>query len=252
VKLNGVVTVDGVVMENYWNRALPLPSTGPLQLQTHGGEIRFRELWVREIAADEANMLLAAHGADGFVSVYDGKTFAGWQGDTDSYEIVDGAIRCKAGKGGNVFTSKRWADFAVRLQFQLPPGGNNGLAIRYPGQGDPAYAGFEVQVLDDTAPQYQKLKDYQYHGSVYGLVPSVRGYLRPVGEWNFEEVTVRGSHFTVTLNGTTIVDADVARLTSHLKDHVGVARTEGHFGFCGHQDPVGFRDIRIRELAAAK
>jgi len=142
VKLNGIVTVDGVVMENYWNAALPLQREGPLQLQTHGGEIRFRELWVREIPSDEANAALAAPGSDGFAPVFDGKTFAGWQGDTDSYEVKDGAIQCKAGKGGNLFTAKSYTDFAVRLQFKLPPGGNNGLAIRYPGQGDPAYAGF--------------------------------------------------------------------------------------------------------------
>ncbi len=106
-------------------------------------------------------------------------------------------------------------------------------------------------MLDDSAAQYAKLQPYQYHGSVYGLVPSARGYQRPVGEWNFEEVTVRGTHFTVTLNGSTIVDADITGLTSHLKDHIGVSRREGHFGFCGHQDPVAFRDLRIKELPAA-
>lgn len=252
VKLNGTVTVDGVVMENYWNRALPLPRTGPLQLQTHGGEIRFRNLMVREIGGDEANQLLAANAAQGFESVYDGKSFAGWLGDTDSYEVKDGAIQCKAGKGGNVFTAKTYRDFSVRLQFKLPPGGNNGLAIRYPGEGDPAYVSFEVQVLDDSAPQYKTLQEYQYHGSVYGLVASHRGYQRPVGEWNFEEVTVRGSHFLVMLNGTPIVDADTKGLESHLKGHVGKDRTEGHFGFCGHQDPVAFRGMQIKVLDAAK
>ncbi|MCA8963907.1 MAG: DUF1080 domain-containing protein, partial [Planctomycetes bacterium] len=240
VKLNGVVTVDGVVMENYWNRALPLPASGPLQLQTHGGEIRFRELWVREIPADEANAMLRALHGDRFVSVFDGASWQGWQGDTDSYEIEDGAIRCKAGKGGNVFTERSYSDFAVQLQFKVPPGGNNGLAIRYPGKGDPAYAGFEVQVLDDSAEKYAKLQPYQYHGSVYGMVPSKRGYQRPVGEWNFEVVTVRGSHFTVELNGTVIVDADVAGLESHLENHVGKDNTAGFFGFCGHNDPVSF------------
>ncbi len=248
VKLNGVVTVDGVVMENYWNRALPLPASGPLQLQTHGGEIRFRELWVREIPTDEADDLLRAVHGDQFVSVFDGATFEGWQGDTDSYDIVDGAIRCKAGKGGNLFTTRSYSDFAVQLQFLVPPGGNNGLAIRYPGKGDPAYAGFEVQVLDDSAPKYATLQPYQYHGSVYGMVPSQRGYQRPVGEWNFEVVTVRGSRFTVELNGTVILDADVAGLPSHLQNHVGKDRTEGFFGFCGHNDPVSFRNVRIADL----
>lgn len=248
VKFNGVVTVDGVVMENYWDRSLPLPRTGPLQLQTHGGEIRFRNLTVREIGTPEANALLAAQSGQGFTELFDGKSLAGWQGDVDSYEVVDGAIRCRAGKGGNLFTKDRYADFTARLQFRVPPGGNNGLAIRYPGQGDPAYTGFEVQVLDDSAPQYAKLQDYQYHGSVYGMVPSHRGYQRAVGEWNYEEVTVRGDHFLVMLNGVPIVDADTKGVASHLKNHVGKDNTEGFFGFCGHQDPVEFRAVAIRSL----
>ncbi|MBM4061333.1 MAG: DUF1080 domain-containing protein [Planctomycetes bacterium] len=252
VELNGVVTADGVVMENYWNRKLPLPRTGPLQLQTHGGEIRFRNLQVREIPAAEANAVLGARDGAGFASLFDGKTFAGWQGDLDSYEIVDGAIRCKAGRGGNLFTAGRYADFTVRLQFRLPPGGNNGLAIRYPGQGSPAHTGVEVQVLDDTAEKHAQLKDHQYHGSVYGVLPAHRGYLRPVGEWNFEEVTVRGSRYLVALNGTPIVDGDVAKVTSQLEGHVGKDRTEGHFGFCGHGDAVEFRAIAIRPLPAGR
>jgi hypothetical protein len=249
VTLNGIVTTDGVVMENYWDRTRPVPARGPLQLQTHGGEIRFRELWVREIPADEANALLAARDAEHFVPIFDGKSFAGWQGDVDSYEIVDGAIRCGAGKGGNLFTRESYGDYVVRLQFRLPPAGNNGLAIHYPGSGDPAYSGCEIQVLDDTAPAYADGKPWQYHGSVYGVAPAQRGYLRPVGEWNFEQVTVRGTHVTVELNGTTIVDADVSQLPTQLGErHTGKDRTEGHFGFCGHNDPVAFRDVQLRRL----
>jgi hypothetical protein len=123
------------------------------------------------------------------------------------------------------------------------------LAVRYAGTGDPAYAGLEVQVLDDSAPQYTNLKPWQYHGSVYGVAPSHRGYLRPVGEWNFQEVVVRGARITVTLNGTTIVDADLAALDSSLGDkHTGRDRREGHFGFCGHNDAVAFRDVRVKRL----
>jgi hypothetical protein len=180
------------------------------------------------------------------VPLFDGKTFAGWRGAVGSYEIVDGAIRCRAGQGGNLFTEARYADFTVRLEFRLPPGGNNGLAIRYPGQGDPAYAGCEVQVIDDSAAQYDSLQAWQRHGSVYGLAASHTGYLRPVGQWNHQEVTVRGSRYTVVLNGTTIVDTDVAGVPSQLKDHVGKDNAEGHFGFCGHGDPVEFRNVRIK------
>lgn len=248
VHCNGKLTVDGAVMENYWDRKRPLPAKGPLQLQTHGGEIRFRNLTVHEFAAEQANAMLARIDAEGFTPLFDGKTFAGWRGDLDSYEIVDGAIRCRAGQGGNLFTEGIWQDCTVRLQFRLPPGGNNGLALRYPGKGNPANAGVEVQVLDDTHAKYAELKPWQYHGSVYGVVPSHRGYLRPVGEWNFEEVTVKGTRYTVVLNGTTIVDADVATLSSNLEQHPGKDSREGHFGFCGHGDAVEFRAIAIKRL----
>lgn len=248
VWLNEKPTVDGVVMENYWNRGRPLPRRGPLQLQTHGGEIRFRNLTVREIGGDEAALRLWGREEPGFVPLFDGKSFTGWRGDVGSYEVVDDAIRCRAGQGGNLFTEARYADFTVRLEFRLPPGGNNGLAIRYPGQGDPAYAGCELQVLDDTAAQYDDLKPWQRHGSVYGVAASHTGYLRPVGEWNHQEVTVRGSRYTVVLNGTTILDTDVADVPSQLQNHVGKDNAEGHFGFCGHGDPVAFRNVRIKQL----
>lgn len=248
VSLNGHVTVDGVRMENYWDRSRPLPKRGPLQLQTHGGEIRFRNLTVREIGAHEADSLLASRDAGAYVSAFDGATFAGWQGATDSYEIVDGVIRCKRGKGGTLFTTDELTDFSVRFHFQLPPGGNNGLAMRYPGKGDTAYTGFELQVLDNTADKYKNLKPWQFHGSAYGLQAAHRGYQRPVGEWNYQQVTMRGSRVQVELNGTRILDADLSKLESQLKNASGKDNATGYFGFAGHNDPVAFANIRIRRL----
>ncbi len=205
VYLNDKLVVDHATSENYFDKQhkLPLYATGPIQLQTHGGEIRWRNVYVREIPADEANEILGKHNDTSFETVFNGKDFDGWEGDLDNYDVVDGAIRCKAGKGGNLFTKAEYGDFAVRLEFKLPPGGNNGLAIRYPGKGHVAYdAMCELQVLDSEHPKYAKLDPRQYHGSVYGMVPAVRGYLRPVGQWNFEEVTVKGSTIKVELNGS--------------------------------------------------
>jgi hypothetical protein len=105
---------------------------------------------------------------------------------------MDGSIKCKPERGGTIFTKKEYGDFAARLEIRLPAGGNNGLAIRYPGDGDTAYVGMcEIQTLDNEDPKYAALDPRQYHGSIYGMIPAARGYLRPVGEWNFEEVTVR-------------------------------------------------------------
>lgn len=250
VWLNGKLVVDGVVMENYWDRSRPLPARGPLQLQTHGGEIRFRDVFVQQIPPETANAELDALDDDGFAVVFDGRSLDGWQGDLDGYEVQSGVLRCRPGSGGNLFTKATYGDFVVRLQFRLPPGGNNGLAIRYPGRGDAAYEAIEVQVLDDSAERYQRLQPWQFHGSLYGLVPAQRGYLRPVGQWNHEEVIVRGSTIRVVLNGTTIVDADLDKIERPPSGqaHPGRQRREGHFGFCGHGDPVEFRAIRIKPL----
>jgi hypothetical protein len=253
VYLNDKLVVDFARLENFWNRKLPLPRKGPIQLQTHGGEIRWRNMYVREIPAAEANQILRKHGAAGFEDVFNGKDFTGWSGETESYEVKDGAIVCRPKKGGTVYTKQEYGDFAARMEYQLPPGGNNGLAVRYPGEGLGTYTGMcEVQILDDDAAQYAKLDPRQYNGSAYGLVPAQRGYLRPTGEWNFMEVTVQGPTIRVELNGTRILDADLSKVTE-FKDntpHPGKDRTSGHFGFLGHNDPVAFRNVQIKTLPA--
>lgn len=250
VWLNDKLVVDRAPMANFWDRSRPLFARGPIQLQTHGGEIRWRNIFVREIPAEEANQWLRGDDEQ-FQSVFNGRDLSGWQGDTDSYEVKDGAIVCKAGKGGNLFTKEEYSDFVVRLEFKLPPGGNNGLAIRYPGEGQPHLTAMcELQVLDNEAPQYATLDPRQYHGSVYGLAAAHRGYLRPTGEWNYQQVTVKGSRITVELNGYTILDADLSTI-KESKDGAlppGVTRTSGYFGFAGHNDPVAFRNIAIKSL----
>ena len=251
VTLNDRLVVDHVVMENFWDRSRPLPRTGPVQLQTHGGEIRFKDLYIRDIGSDEANDLLSRHADDGFESIFNGRDLRGWAGPVDNYVVEDGAIKCRPGKGGTVYTEEEYGDFVVRFEFKLPPGGNNGLAIRYPGNGDTAYQGMcELQVLDNTAEKYKNLKEWQYHGSAYGMVPARRGYQRPVGEWNFQEVTVIGSTVKIELNGNIILDADLSAIDRPAsgREHPGRTRTSGHFGFAGHNDPVMFRDVRIKRL----
>ena len=251
VYLNDKLVVENAIMENFWDRKLPLFAKGPIQLQTHGGEIRWRNIYLRQIPTEDANKLLrGVDGAD-FKSVFNGKDFEGWAGPIDNYEVRDSAIVCKPGKGGTIYTQDEYADFVARLEFKLPPGGNNGLAIRYPGRGDTAYAGMcELQVLDDSASMYAKLDPRQYHGSIYGQVAAHRGYLRPVGQWNYQEVTVQGSRIKVELNGTVIVDADVSKVTEFMgkTPHPGKDRTVGHFGFAGHSDPVMFRNVSLKRL----
>lgn len=251
VWLNSKLVVDHALLENYYDRKTPVPAKGPIQLQTHGGEIRWRNIFIREIGSTEANSILSKHGNEGFQVKFNGKDFTGWAGPIDNYEVVDGAVVCKPHKGGTIYVNEEYSDFQARLQFKLPPGGNNGLAIRYPGDGDTAYVGMcELQVLDDGAEMYNKLDARQYHGSVYGMIASHRGYQRPVGEWNFEEVTVKGSHIKVELNGTVILDGDVSTVKEFMANsaHPGKDRTSGYFGFAGHNDPVAFRHIELKSL----
>jgi hypothetical protein len=188
----------------------------------------------------------------GFVSLFDGKTLAGWQGATTGYAVEDGAIVCQPQGGGNLYTADQYGDFIFRFQFKLAPGANNGLGIRAPLSGDAAYAGMELQILDDSHPQYASLKEYQYHGSIYGVVAAKRGHLKPAGEWNEQEVTCRGKQVTVKLNGETIVDADIEMASTPKtldgRDHPGLKREKGHIGFLGHGSRVEFRAIRIKNL----
>ena len=251
VWFNGKLTVEGQILDNYFDRSKPVLPRGPIELQTHGSEIRFRNVYVREIAAAEANATLDKRHDCGFKSIFNGKDFDGWGGPVDEYEVRDGAIMCKPNKGGTIHTNEEYGDFEARLEFKLPPAGNNGLAIRYPGQGDTAYVGMcELQILDDDAPQYKTLDPRQYCCSIYGVVPAHRGYLRPVGEWNFEHVIVKGTTIKVELNGSVVIDADVSKVHQFMAshEHSGLLRTKGSFGFAGHSDPVQFRNIRIKKL----
>lgn len=250
VYLNDKLVVKHARMENYFNRKLPLLPKGPIQLQTHGSEIRWRNIYVREIPTDEANKRLREmSGDEGFETVFNGKDFDGWDGAVANYEVTDGAIVCKPRKGGILYTKPEYSDFAARLEFKLPPRGNNGLAIRYPGgPGDTAYDGMcELQVLDDA---YKGIDPRQAHGSAYGMVAAHRGYQRPIGEWNYQEVTVKGSTIKVELNGTLILDCDLSKVTEFMakRAHPGKDRSSGHFGFAGHNDPVAFRNIQIKRL----
>jgi hypothetical protein len=192
----------------------------------------------------------------GFTTLFNGKNLDGWVGNKQSYVVENGMIVVKpegGGSGGNLFTEGEYSNFNFRFEFQLTPGANNGLGIHAPLDGDAAYVGKEIQILDNTAEKYAKLHPYQYHGSVYGIIPAKRDYLKPMGEWNTEEVIVQGSKIKVILNGTAIVDSDMQEASKNGtidgKEHPGLLRTRGHIGFLGHGDVVRFRNVRIKDLS---
>ena len=208
-------------------------------------------LFVREIPWDEARQELQQQNAEGFVSVFDGETFQGWLGPVEEYEIRDSALVCKPGRGGTIYTEQEYGDFAVRLEFQLPPEETTDWPFAIPDKATPlTWACASCRFSIRSILEYAQLDDRQYHGSAYGMVPAARGYLRPTGEWNFQEVTVVGSRIRVELNGYKILDADLAEVDDFMggHPHPGKDRRQGHFGFAGHSDPVQFRKISIKRL----
>jgi hypothetical protein len=202
-----------------------------------------------------AGWLLAADAEPGFVPMFDGKSLNGWKlvekKGGIGYVAENGMLVCPADGGGNLFSEKEYADFVFRFEFRFEPGGNNGVGIRSPLVGDAAYSGMEIQILDHDHERYRgRLKPTQMHGSIYDVIPAKTGHLKPAGEWNAEEITARGSHITVKLNGAVIVDADLSTVTDPavLKKHPGLSRTSGHIGFLGHGTRVEFRNIRVKTL----
>jgi hypothetical protein len=249
VHLNDKLIVNQVVLENYWDRSRPIFPSGQIELQCHGDPIHFRNIYIREIPRDEGPRgLTEEEKKEGFVSLFNGKDLTGWIGDTNGYVAEDGKIVCK--KGGNVYAKDEYSDFIFRFEFKLTPGANNGLGIRTPLNVNAAYQGMEIQILDDTADQYKNLHPYQYHGSIYGVVPVIRGCQKPVGQWNCEEVMAKGGHIRVKLNGGIVVDADISQIdkTKDGREHPGLHREKGYIGFLGHGSQLEFRDIRIKDL----
>jgi hypothetical protein len=190
----------------------------------------------------------------GFVSLFDGNGLNGWKlmhGHGPGYVIKDGTIVCPKDGGGNLYTEKEYSNFVFRFEFKTEPGGNNGVGIRAPLDGDAAYQGMEIQILDDGHEMYKgKIKSEQHHGSVYDVIPARTGYLKPAGEWNTEEITANGSRIRVVLNGVIILDADlnIVQEDAVLKKHPGLKNKSGHIGFLGHGSLVEFRNIRIKPL----
>lgn len=194
-----------------------------------------------------AAALLSTNAAEeGFTPLFNGSNLDGWVGNTKGYVASDGVLVCQAGKGkgGNIYTEQEYDNFVFRFEFKLTPGANNGVGIRAPLSGTASKKAFEIQILDNSAEKYAKLQPTQYHGSVYKCAAAKRGHLKPVGEWNSEEIRADGHHITVVLNGVTIVDrADVERYKRPAR---------GHIGFLGHGSHVEFRNIRVKQLEATE
>jgi len=254
VYLNGILVTDNIALENYWNRTLPLFVKEQIELQAHGTFVSYRNIYLRELPSSDPISLNAQEAKEGFSLLFDGTHINEWTGNTVGYVIKEGAlvVNPENGSGGDLFTKNEYGDFIYRFDFQLTHGANNGIGIHAPLQGDAAYLGMEVQVLDSEDPQYANLQPYQYHGSVYGVMPAKRGFLRPIGEWNNEEIMVKGTKIKVTLNGTVILEGDYMAASKNgtidHNQHPGLLNKTGHIGFLGHGDILRFKNMRIKPL----
>lgn len=254
VHLNGILVTDNVVLENYWDRKQAIFPKEAIELQAHGEDLGFRNIYVREISSG-GNQLSDVEKKEGFKSLLNGKELDHWTGNKTDYIVENNEllVRPKQGGHGNLYTIEEYSDFIFRFDFKLTPGANNGLGIHAPLTGDVAYMGKELQILDDTAEIYANLEPYQYHGSVYGIMAAQKGALNPVGEWNSQEVIVKGDHIKITLNGKVILDGNIKEATKNgtldKKDHPGLLRKKGHIAFLGHGSELAFRNIRIKDLS---
>jgi len=254
VYLNGVLVTDNVILENYWDRALPIFTKEAIELQAHGEDLGFKNIYVREIKSG-TDLLSDAEKAAGFKSLFNGRDLDHWIGNKTDYTVENNeiAVRPKQGGHGNLYTAEEYSDFNFRFEFKLTSGANNGLGIHVPLEGDAAYVGKELQILDNTASIYANLKPYQYHGSVYGIIAAKRGYLKPLGQWNQQEVIVKGDTIKIILNGEVIVDGNIKEASKNGTvdglEHPGLKRKKGHIAFLGHGSELEFRNIRIKDLS---
>ena len=252
VELNGVLVTDNVVLENYWDRKIPIFIKEQIELQAHGTYVAYRNIFIREIPGNLTSSLSEEESKQGFEMLFDGTNLDKWIGNKTGYLVENGTmvVNPAGGSGGNLYTAKEYGDFEYRFEFQLTPGANNGLGIRTPTEGDAAYVGMELQILDNEADMYKNLQAYQYHGSVYGVIPARRGFLKPIGEWNEEVVIAKGSKIKVILNGQVIMDGDIKEAskngTADHREHPGLHNPKGHIGFLGHGSVVRFRNIRVK------
>lgn len=257
VLLNGEKVVDDVILENYWDRSLPIFPIEQIELQAHGSKVYYRNLYVKELERKEPFKLSAEEKKEGFEILFDGTNMYQWTGNTVDYTMEDNCISMNPSKsfGGNLYTKKEYDNFVLRFDFQLTPGANNGVGIRTPMGVDAAYHGMEIQILDCEHPIYKDITPLQHHGSVYGIIPANANHtkaIKPAGEWNTEEIVADGDNIRVTVNGVVILEGNIREATKNGtadgQQHPGLFNKKGHIGFLGHGSPLKFRNIRIKEL----
>ncbi|MDO5570943.1 MAG: DUF1080 domain-containing protein [Bacteroidales bacterium] len=189
---------------------------------------------------------------DGYINLFNGKSLENFINNSDEYYVEDGCIVKKPKGYGNLYSKEEYCNFILRFEFQLTPGANNGLGLRHEVMpANKGYLGMELQIIDNDDPQYKDLKPYQYHGGLYNYVAAERGFLKPVGQWNSQEVIADGKNIKVILNNHVILDTNLDDATKDIpaeKIQKGLMTPCGHIAFLGHESTIRIRYIRIKKL----
>jgi hypothetical protein len=194
---------------------------------------------------------------EGFTALFNGKDLTGWKvlgGKKEAWGADKDILYVQGGGGGWLMTEKEYADFDLRLEFKMPKKGNSGVALRSPFKGNPAYAGMEIQLLDDAwhKAHLKGLRPTQLTGSIYDVVPPSKDALKPIGQWNKMRIVAKGRHVTVELNGTKIVDANLDDHKDRADKHPGLLREKGHLGLQSHDGRVEFRNLYVKPLEPSR
>ena len=267
---NDVKIVENAVMTNPDMPGEPVGICGCIELIAGAAPVEFRNVYVNELPSTPVFELSAEEAAEGFEVLFDGRSLHKWTGNTTNYVPLNGTIDVTAqyGGSGNLYTKKEYSDFVLRFEFRfIREGVNNGIGIRTPMGVDAAFEGMEIQILDHDAPIYKDIKNYQQHGSVYGVIAAKRVKFPPLGDWNVEEIRAVGDRITVTVNGEVILDGNIREacqghcvgdpgekgnhyMIDH-RNHPGLFNKSGHLGLLGHGAGIQFRNLWVLDLSAS-
>ena len=267
---NDVKIVENAVMTNPDMPGEPVGICGCIELIAGAAPVEFRNVYVNELPSTPVFELSAEEAAEGFEVLFDGRSLHKWTGNTTNYVPLNGTIDVTAqyGGSGNLYTKKEYSDFVLRFEFRfIREGVNNGIGIRTPMGVDAAFEGMEIQILDHDAPIYKDIKNYQQHGSVYGVIAAKRVKFPPLGDWNVEEIRAVGDRITVTVNGEVILDGNIREacqghcvgdpgekgnhyMIDH-RNHPGLFNKSGHLGLLGHGAGIQFRNLLVLDLSAS-
>lgn len=203
--------------------------------------------WAQAIEPTVARLM----GEEGWAELFNGKDLTGWSqvgGENLTWGVENGILFTDGGGGGWLGTTREYENFELELEFNVPEDGNSGVFVRCTLEGNPAYEGLEIQVLDDDTKVFGELKPWQLTGSVYSLIAPSKNATKGAGEWQKVSIRYEDARILVNLNGEEIVNGDISAFKDKAPEHPGVLRTSGYIGLQNHGSRLDYRNIRLREL----